>query len=283
MQQPTDTSQNFHAGLNESGITAMQRGAVQTANRFANPEDLIYQISDSLFETKDIKDILTILQKLLKPYFVFEESAVAVLNHAKGGFDSFLSTGNNDPHLNGTLERIMLTEDVAHADTSNRAIRCQLINSDDLEASDWGLLRPLSSVTIDQIALFCISHKNIVYGIFLFASKKNVTYTVGLFRRFDLLFYSLAFSVSKILSYRDFSDMDRYDNSRNPDCDQSIDDEFAIPSTILEQNFAGIVGSSHEMQRVFTLLGKISGSDCTVLIHGETGTGKELIASAICP
>jgi transcriptional regulator with GAF, ATPase, and Fis domain len=42
-----------------------------------------------------------------------------------------------------------------------------------------------------------------------------------------------------------------------------------------------IVGSSPEMQEVYKLLNRISSSETTVLILGETGTGKELIAKAI--
>jgi transcriptional regulator with GAF, ATPase, and Fis domain len=43
----------------------------------------------------------------------------------------------------------------------------------------------------------------------------------------------------------------------------------------------GIVGSHYRMLEVFDTLHKVSGSHATVLIYGETGTGKELIARAI--
>ncbi|QDW25984.1 sigma-54-dependent Fis family transcriptional regulator [Pedobacter sp. KBS0701] len=42
-----------------------------------------------------------------------------------------------------------------------------------------------------------------------------------------------------------------------------------------------IIGSSPEMQEVYRLLNRISSTETTVLILGETGTGKELIAKAI--
>jgi len=42
-----------------------------------------------------------------------------------------------------------------------------------------------------------------------------------------------------------------------------------------------LIGESPGMKRVYNLLGRVSASDATVLIQGETGTGKELIARAI--
>jgi two-component system response regulator AtoC len=46
-------------------------------------------------------------------------------------------------------------------------------------------------------------------------------------------------------------------------------------------SYSNIVGESNEMQQIFELLDKLSKTDSTVLILGENGTGKELIASTI--
>ena len=45
--------------------------------------------------------------------------------------------------------------------------------------------------------------------------------------------------------------------------------------------FDRIIGSSAALQRVLDMVKKVAKSNTTVLIHGETGTGKELIAGAI--
>ncbi|MGQ9681988.1 MAG: sigma-54-dependent transcriptional regulator [Anaerolineae bacterium] len=42
-----------------------------------------------------------------------------------------------------------------------------------------------------------------------------------------------------------------------------------------------IVGQSPAMQEVYKLVGRVAGSDATVLICGETGTGKELVADVL--
>lgn len=44
---------------------------------------------------------------------------------------------------------------------------------------------------------------------------------------------------------------------------------------------ANIMGNSNEMREVYKLISQVSGSDTTVLIRDESGTGKELISHAI--
>jgi two-component system response regulator HydG len=46
-------------------------------------------------------------------------------------------------------------------------------------------------------------------------------------------------------------------------------------------NFQGMVGKSEIMQRLFEVVRKAAKSEAPVIIHGETGTGKELVAHAI--
>jgi len=48
-----------------------------------------------------------------------------------------------------------------------------------------------------------------------------------------------------------------------------------------DYTYSDMIGSGKEMQKVFTLLSQVSFASSTVLILGETGTGKELIARAI--
>ncbi len=48
-----------------------------------------------------------------------------------------------------------------------------------------------------------------------------------------------------------------------------------------EYSFAGILGQNQKMRELLGLVRSIAETDVTALIHGETGTGKELIARAI--
>jgi DNA-binding NtrC family response regulator len=45
--------------------------------------------------------------------------------------------------------------------------------------------------------------------------------------------------------------------------------------------FEGLIGQSHQMVEIYKLIARMAALDTTVLIQGETGTGKELVARAI--
>ena len=67
-----------------------------------------------------------------------------------------------------------------------------------------------------------------------------------------------------VISFRDLSDL-----------------EIMKKKLTERSDFYGIVGHSKAMQEIFQLIEEISESDATVLLQGDSGTGKEVIANAI--
>ncbi len=45
--------------------------------------------------------------------------------------------------------------------------------------------------------------------------------------------------------------------------------------------FGPLIGASPAMQKVYDLIGRVAGTDASILVSGETGTGKELVAETI--
>ncbi|MDJ1500312.1 sigma-54-dependent Fis family transcriptional regulator [Xanthocytophaga agilis] len=62
---------------------------------------------------------------------------------------------------------------------------------------------------------------------------------------------------------------------------KQLEEENAYLKQQLRTNFDQIVGSGQAMQQVYRLISLVAESNATVLLLGETGTGKELIAKAI--
>ena len=59
------------------------------------------------------------------------------------------------------------------------------------------------------------------------------------------------------------------------------DEEFVEPEASQSTAFGSIVGADVRMRQMFTLLDEVARTDATVLLEGETGTGKELIAEEL--
>ena len=59
---------------------------------------------------------------------------------------------------------------------------------------------------------------------------------------------------------------------RNAELNRRLDEKFG---------FEGVVGNSSQMQKIIDTLKLVSPTDSTVLINGENGTGKELVARAL--
>jgi DNA-binding NtrC family response regulator len=78
----------------------------------------------------------------------------------------------------------------------------------------------------------------------------------------------------------------RRDSARPPNAESQHEPPALRSSTRSNQHaptnpFADIIGQSTALSEVLAEVRTVAGTDSTVLIHGETGTGKELIARAI--
>lgn len=60
-----------------------------------------------------------------------------------------------------------------------------------------------------------------------------------------------------------------------------LEQKQQVLNSDLEQHFGEIIGTSAAMKQVFNMIDKVAVTDANVLILGENGTGKELVARAI--
>ena len=82
---------------------------------------------------------------------------------------------------------------------------------------------------------------------------------------------------SDVLSYPH----SRYDDVMLTSVELEAQEEFSAPEMAGDPIFTGIIGESSALRQVLQLVEMVAASNATVLLLGETGTGKELIARAI--
>ena len=116
-------------------------------------------------------------------------------------------------------------------------------------------------------------------GAFLILQKQHVTMEASILRLIEGVSYQLSISVANILANarieQQLEEISRYK--------EQLEKENLYLQEEVGSNYTynDIIGSSAEMQSVFHLLSQVAFTNSTVLLLGETGTGKELFARAI--
>ncbi len=131
-----------------------------------------------------------------------------------------------------------------------------------------------------------LTSRETTFGVLSLYSAETGQFNENTFERYVELADNLAFGISTIRT--------REDRMKADEALQKAFEEIkALKEKLYEENlalreevdhasmFEEIIGTSPALQEVLSRVAKVAPSDSTVLITGETGTGKELVARAI--
>lgn len=139
-------------------------------------------------------------------------------------------------------------------------------------------LRNAKNIALQQVigVPIRIGQENIALMTFLHDDYKHVT---DHFRLFKCILSQIALTISNIMANEKVMfQLNEINNYKLLLEEEKIYLKEEMETTL---NYSEIVGESAAMQKTFRLVSQVASSDSTVLILGETGTGKELIARAI--
>lgn len=150
----------------------------------------------------------------------------------------------------------------------------------EIKVYDSENLRALHSARVDAIlekgvrSLCCVPlmSRNGILGIFSLASREDNAFTLHDMDFLKQVASQLANALDNARAYREIAELTKKLATEK----LYLEDEIRF-----ERNFEEIVGESPALKRVLGLAKTVAPSDATVLILGDTGTGKELVARAI--
>jgi formate hydrogenlyase transcriptional activator len=125
---------------------------------------------------------------------------------------------------------------------------------------------------LKSVCCLPLSSRNRAIGVLVLGRLRD-----DAFREGDIIFLSqvanqIALAVENALAYREIRELK----------DQLSKEKLYLEDEIrTEMNFAQIIGNSASLRRVLKHVETVAPTDSTVLIYGETGTGKELIARGV--
>jgi formate hydrogenlyase transcriptional activator len=151
-----------------------------------------------------------------------------------------------------------------------RTGRRRLIN----EPADLGpTLRPRAEAEGIVEACFCpLVHRDRPLGVMSVGWREGGRFNENIGQTLDAVAAQVAIALDNAMAYRKISELK----------DQLAQEKLYLEDQIRgEFNFEEIVGDSPALRRVLKQVETVAPTDSSVMIYGETGSGKELIARAI--
>jgi formate hydrogenlyase transcriptional activator len=131
---------------------------------------------------------------------------------------------------------------------------------------------PQGALTNLSLCLYPLIIRERVLGVFGFGTSRENAFTEDDLSFFSQVANQIALAVENSLAYGQVSELK----------DKLAQENVYLESEIRsELHFEDIVGNSEQLRRVLKEIETVAPADSTVLIYGETGTGKELIARAL--
>jgi transcriptional regulator with GAF, ATPase, and Fis domain len=218
----------------------------------------LYEFSDMLMHRHSLGEVLEALM-----------DAVIELTSASKGFLILIDSGEPQVKVARNLKRESIDDAVAHlSDTILRRVveqRRPLIVSDALNDATFASSESVMNLQLTSVMCVPLLEQGNVLGI-IYVGNDNV---VSLFdqQALDLLTVFAA-QASLIVQNALLVDALKLESA-------------SLKKELEERRFGEIIGSCPSMLEVFRRVSKVAATDISVLISGETGTGKELIALEI--
>src|ERR1700733_13584406 len=131
---------------------------------------------------------------------------------------------------------------------------------------------PQGALTNLSLCLYPLIIRERVLGVLGFGTSREIAYTKDDFSFFGQVANQIALAVENSLAYGQVSELKDKLKQENVYLESEIRSELY---------FEEIVGNSESLRCVLQEIETVAPADSTVLIYGETGTGKELIARAL--
>lgn len=217
----------------------------------------------------DINDVLTSAASSIRSYFGCDAIGFWVLNEETGHLQRVLS---DFPTGKGPMSEIVSAELTTSDIAMLRKRKADLWSPEEFDKLPANMGTPLKAESIKSLALVCLGSESKLLGLLSVSSR-----TADAFGQEDLDLLSqigiqISLALDNALAYgRLHASATRLEEER-------LYLESELES---EYNFEDIVGKSAAIRKVLDQVAIVAPTSSTVLLHGETGTGKELVARAI--
>jgi PAS domain S-box-containing protein len=233
-------------------------------------ESVIAELSSLLLANVDIRKLLAAFAISIRQVVQLDLATLGLYDEATGKLriQYLLAEGEEL----GPSKEVMVDADTSPAGRAFKTRQPLILNRLDRWPFDRESVSHLITAGMQSAVWVPLIHRERTLGTIAAASRKENAFTEHDAERLASVAGHVAMAVNNALAFKQIAELrDRLDQER----------EYLKEEINLEHNFEDIVGESTGLRNVLRNIETVAPTDATVLIQGETGTGKELLARAI--
>ena len=238
----------------------------------------LLNISANIATVRDRNDLFHLIAKDARAFIPFDSAVVSVVNETSTEFSVFLSDFDKELSENRDFnEAIRQTFPIAKGSIPYRVIHSEKpiifdIKMEHFKAPDIVYLRHAYNFGMREELVTRLTHSGKIIGAFVLMSRETGRFSEKDIVMLQSLSSLISIALNNILTNAELESLSR-----------QLEQDYVYLNEEIKSNhnFEEIIGESQPLQEVFRKVVQVAHADSTVLILGETGTGKELIARAI--
>ncbi|HBM3289411.1 TPA: formate hydrogenlyase transcriptional activator FlhA [Klebsiella michiganensis] len=234
---------------------------------------ILVAITNAVLSRLDIDELVSEVAKEIHRYFCIDAISVVLRSNRKGKLNIYSThylDASHPVHDQSEVDEAgTLTERVFK---SKEMLLLNLHQHDPLAPYEKMLFEMWDN-KIQTLCLLPLMSGNTLLGVLKLAQCDEKVFTTTNLKLLRQIAERVSIAIDNALAYREIQRLK----------ERLVDENLALTEQLnnVESEFGEIIGRSEAMNSVLKQVEMVAQSDSTVLILGETGTGKELIARAI--
>lgn len=234
---------------------------------------ILVAITNAVLSRLDIDELVSEVVKEIHRYFRIDAISVVLRSNRKGKLNIYSThylDASHPVHDQSEVDEAgTLTERVFK---SKEMLLLNLHQHDPLAPYEKMLFEMWDN-KIQTLCLLPLMSGNTLLGVLKLAQCDEKVFTTTNLKLLRQIAERVSIAIDNALAYREIQRLK----------ERLVDENLALTEQLnnVESEFGEIIGRSEAMNNVLKQVEMVAQSDSTVLILGETGTGKELIARAI--
>jgi len=230
---------------------------------------LLLEINNHVVSKLDMEDLFRAASASIRSYFGNHLTGFWLLEKDSNRLQSVVL---DFPDRKGLLADVGSTNLTETECQKLRARRSDLLSADDIEKLPTPLADNLRAESITSLAVAPLATGSGPLGLLAIGSRKADAFGQEDLDLLTQISIQISLALDNALAY----------GRLNASAARLEDERLYLESEIrAEHNFEDIVGKSVVLRGVLEQIAIVAPTSSTVLLHGETGTGKELLARAI--